>query len=69
MLLNADWCKIKDDPCHFRSCAGIDVVLSAPALEFLDDEPASNAEVIFSFFLVPVFEKKIRRRSRISKRN
>jgi hypothetical protein len=59
----------QDDPCHFRSCAGIDVVVSALALEFLDDEPASNAEVIFSFFLVPVFEKKIRRKSRISKRN
>ena len=57
MLLNTDWCKIKDDHCHFRSCAGIDVVVSAPALEFLDDKPASNAEVKFFFFLVPVFEK------------
>ena len=57
MLFNTDWCKIKDDPCHFRSCAGIDVVISAPALECLDDEPASNAEVNFFFFLVPVFEK------------
>ena len=53
LLLNTDWCKIKENPCHFRSCAGIDVVVSAPALEFLDDEPASNAEVNFFFILVP----------------
>ena len=33
------------------------LMVSPPALELLDDEPASNAEVNFYFFLVPVFEK------------